>query len=145
MEEKKKTDEEVLFTKEKIAGYTITPWSFGTLFEIGQMLDIIFDELDKRKIVLDDVDFLSYTFMVKLFSIASPQIKKIISITLDTSEDNVDMLSMKDGINITLVIFKQNFDIIKNELGLTFLEEKINEEEKTNQMTQKETDQKIKD
>lgn len=145
MEEKKKTDEEVLFTKEKIAGYTITPWSFGTLFEIGQMLDTIFDELDKRKIVLDDVDFLSYTFMVKLFSIASPQIKKIISITLDTSEDNVDMLSMKDGINITLVIFKQNFDIIKNELGLTFLEEKINEEEKTNQMTQKETDQKIKD
>lgn len=79
------------------------------------MLDGVLDKVEEKKINIDVEDgFLPYTTIAKLFTIASPEILKIISITLDLSEEEVSKFSMEDGLRIAFTIYQQNVRTIKN-------------------------------
>ena len=126
----KKSEEEVLFPEAKFGGFEVKPWSFGILFEISGLLDEVLEKVEEKGLFdMFNSDTISYLSMVKVFTIASPQILKIISITLNEDEEKIKELSMEDGINIAIEITRQNWTILKNVLTPVFLgvQEKIGE------------------
>ena len=130
----KKTEEEILFPEVKVGKIVVKPWSFGILFDISDLLDEVITRVEEKKIgdIISDEGFLSYINMVKLFSIASKPMLKIIEITLDKEEEEIRKLSMEDGIKISIIIAKQNWEIIsKNLLNLLPKVEALKEEEET--------------
>ena len=138
---KRKSDEEIIFAQEEIAGFKVKPWSFGVLFEISEMLDAIFTKLDHRGVDLK-FDF-SEGFasdlpkFIRIAAIAAPEVKAIVAITVDATEEEIEELDMKVGIKLLTTIFKQNFEIIKNALGLSLVMEKEKTEEKEGASDQK--------
>ena len=130
----KKSEEQILFPEVKVGNITVKPWSFGILFDISDLLDEVITRVEEKKIgdIISDEGFLSYINMVKLFSIASKPMLKIIEITLDKEEEEIRKLSMEDGIKISIIIAKQNWEIIsKNLLNLLPKVEALKEEEET--------------
>lgn len=118
MQTKKKSEEEILFSEVKIAGYKIKPWSFGTLFDISKSLEVVLDKAEEKGIIkeLTESDIFRYTSIGKLFIISADEILKIISITLGVDVEKVKQLSMPEGIKVAVAIFNQNKEIIKNAL-----------------------------
>lgn len=115
-------EEETLFPEAKVGDITIKPWSFGKLFELSKLLTDVLDKADSKgvtKLLDSSNDFISYTTMARLFSIASPEVLKIMQMTLDKTEEEVRDFSMEDGVKIAFIIFKQNRETIKNALTLT--------------------------
>ena len=116
---KKKSDEEILFPEAKVAGKVIKPWSFGALFDLSESLEIVLDKVEEKGI---DKEFESnsgimpYTTIARLFTIANKEVLKIIAYTLGEDEVEVKKLSMVDGVKITMIIFNQNKETIKNAL-----------------------------
>lgn len=116
--DKKKSDEEILFPDTKVGKYIIKPWSFGMLFEISPMLDVVLGDMDKKNININfEDDFISYTTLARIFALASIHVLSIISITLDVDEEEIRELSMEDGIKLAMIIYKQNYTTIKNVLS----------------------------
>lgn len=120
-EEEKKTDEEILFAEQDINGIMVKPWSFGILFEITEDLEAILSKLDEADIDIDTIltNGITWKNMVRLFTVASPHVFRIIQLTVSKDEDTVKALSLEDGIKIALLIYSQNRDQIKNALSLT--------------------------
>ena len=117
-EPKKKSDEQILFPEAKVGDITIKPWSFGKLFDLSILLEVVLDKVEEKKINLDfESGIIPYTTIARLFTIASPEVLKIMSITLDKSEEEVRELGMEDGMKIAMVIYQQNSETIKEGLG----------------------------
>ena len=121
MPEKKKTDEEILFPDVKVADTTIRPWSFGVLFEISDLVDHVINKMEAKKVGLDSIissdGTITFLTIGKLFTIASPEVLKIMSITTGLSDIDIKALSMEDGIKMAFTIFSQNKETIKNALN----------------------------
>ena len=121
MPEKKKTDEEILFPDVKVANTTIRPWSFGVLFEISDLVDQVINKMESKKIGLDSIissdGTITFLTIGKLFTIASPEVLKIMSITTGLSDIDIKALSMEDGIKMAFTIYSQNKETIKNALN----------------------------
>lgn len=121
MPEKKKTDEEILFPDVKVADTTIRPWSFGVLFEISDLVDHVINKMEDKKVGLDSIissdGTITFLTIGKLFTIASPEVLKIMSITTGLSDIDIKALSMEDGIKMAFTIFSQNKETIKNALN----------------------------
>ncbi len=116
--EQKKSEEEILFPEAKVNDLTIRPWSFWKLFELSPFLDNVLDKMEEKNIDLDKFGgVVPYTVIARLFTIASPQVKKIILLTLEKSEEELKDLSMEDGIKIATIIYLQNKETIKNALS----------------------------
>jgi len=124
---KSKDDEAVIFPEAKVAGITVKPWSFGMLFELSTMLDSVIQKVEQKGMV-DDLTsgFISYITMAKLFTIASDEVLKMISLTTGKKEEEIKALDISDGVKLAMVIYEQNKETIKN--GLAPLLQK-NEEE----------------
>ena len=121
MEEIKKTDEEIIFPEAKVGEITIKPWSFGILFKISTMLETVLDKMDDKKIFVDPVaGFISYFDMLRVFTIANKEVKTIIAITVGKPEEDIEMLSIEDGVKIAMIIHKQNSTILKNVVSSLF-------------------------
>lgn len=138
MAKKKKNEETVLFPEAKVGDIVIKPWSFGILFQISDLLEQVITSVEEKGIEVDE--FISYVTMIKIFTIASKQVLKIMSITLDMEEKDIEALSMEDGVRIALIIAKQNWTIIsKNVLSLlpAILEEEKEETEEKEQEEEK--------
>ena len=121
MPEKKKTDEEILFPDVKVADTTIRPWSFGVLFEISDLVDHVINKMEDKKVGLDSIissdGTITFLTIGKLFTIASPEVLKIMSITTGLSDIDIKALSMEDGIKMAFTIYSQNKETIKNALN----------------------------
>ena len=134
--EKKKSEEQILFPEIEIGKYTVKPWSFGVLFNISELLEQVLDKVEEKNLMdMFDTGFISYISMARLFTVAGPQVLKIISITLEEEEEEIKKLDMKDGIKIATTIYQQNLEILKNAVGpllgsLATDEEKEKEETK---------------
>jgi len=116
---KKKSDEEILFSQVSIDGITVKPFSFGVLFDVSGLLDSVIDKAEKKGLI-DEITKsgnLSYIHMVKLFTLASDEVLKIIAIVTGKTTDEIKALSVSDGIKIAYVIFIQNKEILKNALS----------------------------
>ena len=113
---KEKDEIEILFPEAKVGDITVKPWSFGVLFDISDLLDEVITKVEEKEIKIDE-DVISYVTMVKIFTIASKQVLRIISITLDKEEDEVRKLPMEDGVKIAVIIAKQNWTVLKNALA----------------------------
>lgn len=137
----KKSEEQVLFPEAKVGKIKIKPWSFGILFEISELLEQVIDKVEEKNIVLDE-GFISYITMVKLFTLASSQVLTIMSITLDIPEEEISALSMDDGIQIAMIIAKQNWEIVsKNVLNLLPKSEILETEEEQEQLSEEKESQ----
>lgn len=119
MTENKKSDELILFDEDTVAGILIKPWSFGTLFKISSLIEEILVRAEEKGIDLDnffgeeEVD-IAYTTIVKLFSLASEPLMKIIAITTKKEESDFEDISIVDGIKILMAIYRQNSEQVKN-------------------------------
>lgn len=117
---KDKSAEEVLFPEVKIGDIEVKPWSFGVLFSISGMLERILDKMEEKGLDLGSEDvgvFIDYRKMARLFTIASPEVLKIISLTVDKSEEELKELPIDTGIKIAITIYAQNMEIIKNAIS----------------------------
>jgi len=118
-----KEDEEVLFNKIEIAGIEVKPWSFGTLFDLSNLLEVVLDKAEKKGVLKAVEDALeegtfSYILLVRLFTLASDEMLDIIAITCNIDETIVRALQVEDGIKLAYTIFHQNSTLIKNALTL---------------------------
>jgi len=116
----KKSKEEVLFPEVTIGKFSIKPWSFGILFEISEMLENILSKMEAKNIVIDDMfkeGVITWVSLAKLFTLASDEVLRIISITVGVGEDEIRSLDMQTGVKIAFTIFKQNKEVIKNALS----------------------------
>jgi len=116
----KKSKEEVLFPEIVISKYKIKPWSFGVLFEISEMLESILEKMEVKKISIDDMlkdGVISWISLTKIFTLASEEVLRIISLTVDVDQDEIKNLDMQTGIQIATTIFRQNKEVIKNALS----------------------------
>jgi len=135
----KQSDESVLFPEVVVNGITIKPWSFGVLFDISSSLEAILDKAESSglaKKIEDAGGFLSYTILARLFTVASPHVLKVMSVTLSKSEEEIKALDMSVGIQIATVIYNQNKATITNSLKNVFgppttEKEKVVKERKT--------------
>lgn len=125
-----KKDEEVLFPEVDISGIIVKPWSFGMLFDISGSLEIVLDKVEEKGIDLS-TGFIPYTTFARLFTIAGPEVLKIISLTIGKEEDEVKKLDMDVGVRIAMIIYQQNREIIKNALTPLLKEREIEEEKNT--------------
>jgi len=115
---KKKSEEEILFPEAKVGDIIVKPWSFGKLFDLSVLLEHVLDKMEEKKINLDfGSGVVPYSTIARLFTIASPEVLKIISITLNRDEKEIRDLNMANGIRIAMIIYQQNAEIIKNELS----------------------------
>ena len=103
--EEKKSVEEIMFPEVKIGDIVIKPWSFGTLFDISTMLEVVIAKVKEKEIFLDPTaGFISYIDMAHVFTLANQEVLKIISITVDRPEEEIRKLSIEDGIKIAIAI-----------------------------------------
>ena len=115
--EKPKRDEEILFPEAKVGDITVKPWSFGMLFDISGSLEKVLDKIEDKKVDLTpEGGFIPYTTFARLFTIAGPEVLKIISLTIDMPENEVKDLDMDTGVKIAMIIYQQNRETIKNAL-----------------------------
>ena len=119
MTTKKKSDEEILFPEQKIAGISVRPWSFGELFLIADPLERVLDKIvdsGMSDILVDENgEFqLDYFSIARLFTLASQELLDIISETLGIEKEKVEALSATDGIAIVLLMFQQNKEMLVN-------------------------------
>ena len=119
MADETKPDESVLFPEANIDGVVVKPWSFGKLFDLSVLLETVLDKAEAKGIIaeLNQGSVISYTTMAKLFAVASPEVLKIISTTIDKSEEEVRALPMTTGVKVAIAIFSQNKETIKNALS----------------------------
>jgi len=122
-------DEQTLFPEAKVGENVIKPWSFGMLFEISDIVDAVITKVNEKGLTAElfTEDFIAYDNVAKLFTIAANPLLTLICKTLDKDEEYVKGLSMTDGIEITLIIGKQNWTTIKNALA-PLLEKPVKEE-----------------
>jgi len=111
-----KQEEQILFPEAKVGDIVIKPWSFGILFEISTMLEGVLDKVKEKEIDLS-IGFLSYVDMIRLFTIANKDVRKIIAITVNRTEEEINALSMEDGIKIAMLIYQGNATILKNAIS----------------------------
>ena len=117
-ENKEKVDEEILFPEITVEDEVLIPWSFGKLFDLSPMLESVVDKMEAKGIDVDfNKEFIPYVAFIKLFTIATSEVLKIISITLDKPEEEIKKYSMQKGIKITMTIYTQNKEVIKNALS----------------------------
>jgi len=119
-EKKEKTEEEILFSSVDINGITISPWTFGMLFDVSLLLERILSKTEQKNIDLDKIfskGTLSYIDVIRLFTLATDEVLEVIAITIKKPIDEVKELDMSIGIKIALTIYNQNKDIIKNALS----------------------------
>lgn len=115
----KKSEEQVLFPDVEIEGIKVRPWSFGILFEISSLIEEVLDKAEEKGIDLDfKEDFISYSTIAKLITLASEPLLKIMAITTGASEEDLRSKSLGTGINILATIYLQNSEQVKNALGL---------------------------
>ena len=117
----KKTEEEILFPEQEVAGITVTPWTFGNLFSIAQPLERILDKIEEAgmadKIIDTEGNFiLDYFSLARLFTIASVELLYVIATTLEVEAEVVEALPIKDGIAIVLLMFNQNKEMLTGAL-----------------------------
>lgn len=117
--EEEKIDEEILFPEKVVKGIVVKPWSFGVLFEITEDLEMILSKLDEVGVDIDTMlaSGITWTNMMKVFTVAAPHILRIIMLTTKEDEVTIKELSMSVGIEIALLIYAQNRDQIKNALS----------------------------
>lgn len=118
---KKKTEEEILFPEQEVAGITVKPWSFGDLFKIADPLDRILDKiiaqgLDQKLLSDEGGIQLDYFSLARLFTLASKELLSVISDTLNVEPETVEKLSASDGIAIVLLMFNQNKEMLINSI-----------------------------
>jgi len=111
--DKEKNETEILFPEAKVGDITIVPWSFGTLFDISDLLDEVITKIEEKGIAIE-TEFISYVTMAKIFTLASSQVLKIMSITLSKPQKDIKALPMEDGIKIAAIIARQNWTVLKN-------------------------------
>jgi len=114
---KKKTDEQVLFSDIIVDDIKVSPWAFGTLFELAESLDAVLDKAANKGIldnIVDDSGSISYITMARIFALANEEILSIIAITIDKSVDEIKNFKMDKGIKVALAIFNLNRDVIKS-------------------------------
>lgn len=140
-----KSDEQILFDEVEIGKYKIVPWSFGVLFSISVMIDEIFLKLEEKNIDIAkemadiaDSSFINFSFIARLFSVCAPQLRKIVAITLNTDEEEVNAMDMKTGIEVTTTILRQNFDVLKNAISSSLPELKATIKEEDEEMGEEE-------
>ena len=115
------TDEQVLFPEVKIGDIVVKPWSFGILFEISTMLEKVLDRINEKQILIDPISgFISYFDMLRIFTLANSEVRKIIAITVGKTEEEINQLSMEDGIKIAMEIYNTNSTTLKNVLSSLF-------------------------
>ena len=136
MEEVTKSEEAIMFPEEKLGDIVIKPWSFGILFDISVMLESVLDKINEKQIYIDPTaGFISYFDMLRVFTLANQEVRKIISITVNKSEEEINKLSMEDGIKLAMIIYRQNSTVLKNVLSSLFgtptVEEGAKEQKKT--------------
>jgi len=114
---KKKTDEQVLFSDIIVDDIKVSPWAFGTLFELAESLDAVLDKAANKGIldnIVNDSESISYITMARIFALANEEILSIIAITIDKSVDEIKNFKMDKGIKVALAIFNLNRDVIKS-------------------------------
>ena len=117
----KKSDEEIIFPTKTVAGIEVTPWSFGTLFEISSMLEIVLDRVNDKQILVDPIaGFISYFDMLRIFTLASQEVLKIIAITVKKDIEEIKKLSIDDGVKLAIEIYQGNSILLKNALSSLF-------------------------
>jgi len=128
-----KAEEQILFPEIKVGNMIVKPWTFGILFEISELLEIVLDKMNDKGI-LENINpgMISYIDIARIFSIASSELLKIISITVDKPEEDLRKLTMEDGIKLTLAIYRQNTTVLKNVLSSLFREPIETNETETN-------------
>lgn len=131
----KKSEEQIMFPNQEIAGFTVKPWSFGKLFEISPKLEKLLNEMDEKNIdLMGEIDsgVLKYATILKVFNAVGPGLLEIISLTVGVPEDEVREVSVEDGVALIMAIFSQNSETIKNALrlqGILLPEKPENEED----------------
>jgi len=123
MTTKNKSDEEVMFNEEEISGIKVKPWSFGTLFDISALLDVVLDKAGEKGLLATlEKEFtegtLNYITLTRLFTLASKQMLAILSIGCEVEESKVRKLSMEDGVRLAYTVYRQNSSSIKNAFTL---------------------------
>jgi len=118
-----KVDEEVLFSKVEISGIEVKPWSFGTLFDLSNLLEIVLDKAEKKGVLKAVEDALesgvfSYILLVRLFTLASDEMLDILAITCKVEDSIIRNLGIDDGVKLAYTVFHQNSTIIKNAFSL---------------------------
>ncbi len=122
MATRKKTEEEILFPEQKIAGIQVKPWTFGNLFAIAEPLERILDKVEVAGLADKLIDTetgdmkLEYFSLARLFTMASNELLNLISMSLDVDEEILEDLPIKDGIAIVVLMFNQNKEMLVNAL-----------------------------
>jgi hypothetical protein len=128
----KQSEEAVLFPEITVDNIIVKPWSFGMLFDISSDLEEILNKMENTDLLekLNNTKgFIPYTLIARIFTIASPHVLRIISLTVGKPEEEIRLLSMETGMKIAMVIYNQNKQTILNSVKNVFSPSEIESEE----------------
>lgn len=115
-----KTEEQILFPEQTIAGIVVKPWTFGCLFSIAEPLERILNKIDENnlaeKLFMEKTGNITvdYLTIARVFTLASVELFFVMQKTLDVDAETLSKLSIPDGIRIALLMYSQNKEIIVN-------------------------------
>lgn len=136
VEEKEDDKDLLLFKETEVNGVKIVPWSFGKLAKVSIHLEAILDLLDKKDVSIDSIlsGGVTIDMITRLFVTlaASNELLEIIAITVDKTIEEIEALSMEDGVAMLYAIVTQNWNLIKNALApLLSLPQEVEETQET--------------
>jgi hypothetical protein len=122
----KPIEAEILLDCVEVAGYKIKPWSILKAKLLSPVIEEIIVEFKRRGISLksffklEGVETEIVNIEQVLFAI-QPSLPKIIAITLNIKEEELDNIKQADVFNIISVILQQNIEYLKNLFALTIV------------------------
>ncbi|MEO0250054.1 MAG: hypothetical protein ABIN58_11125 [candidate division WOR-3 bacterium] len=113
-EAEKKADVDVLFPEQRVCGYTVRPWTWGQITELGQDLAAVIDEMRKEGVKADRLDMGILAALLR----ATGATTRIVAVSIGQTEDHI-MSLMPDVVGRLLVtIVSANWEYLKNSFGL---------------------------
>jgi hypothetical protein len=129
-----KNDTAVLFPEVEICNIKVKPWTFGVLFKLAPILEEVIKKAESKGIVEEITvnlarNTLPYTTLIKLFTLASEDLMNLITITTGNPREDIEALSMEDGMKLVTTMWVQNKSTLVNSIKNALSTQSPQEEE----------------
>ncbi len=110
----RKPDVDVLFPEQKVCGYTVRPWTWGQITELGLDLAAVIDEMRKEGVKADRLDMGILAALLR----ATGATTRIVAVSIGQTEDHVKSLMPDVVARLLASIVAKNWEYLKNSFGL---------------------------
>jgi hypothetical protein len=119
------TDSQVLaslLTEEKVAGYTVKPWTIKQLLQVTPILKVLAEELKRMGVTVENfadvVADQGLTGIAGLLNLILPQLPEFLAVSLRVSREEAEDIDVGLALQLAVKVLGVNLEHLKNSFGL---------------------------